>query len=60
MPKLAIDIFTKAPAEYLEERRSPTIYGPGKVTLNYWRGIKGNWRDGDKLPKWVLPDPPSG
>ena len=60
VPKMAITAFTKTPAEYLEERRWPTVYGPGKFTLEYWRRTVRRWRDGEKLPEWALPDPPSG
>ena len=60
VPKMAITVFTKTPAEYLEERRWPTVYGPRKFNLEYWRRAARRWRDGHKLPEWALPDPPSG
>ena len=60
VPKVAITVFTKTPAEHLEERRWPTLYGPGKFTSEYWRRTARRWRDGEKFPEWALPDPPSG
>ena len=60
MPKMAITVFTKTPAEHLEERRWPTLYGPGMFTLEYWKRTVRRWKDGEELPEWALPDPPSG
>ena len=60
VPKMAITVFTKTPAEHLEARRWPTIYGPGVLTLEYWRRTVRSWGDGEKFPEWALPDPPSG
>jgi len=60
VPKMAITVFTKTPAEHLEERRWPTVYGPGKFSLKYWRKAVRRWRDGERFPEWALPDPPFG
>lgn len=60
VPKMAITVFTKTPAERLEEWRWPTVYGPSKFSLEYWRRAVKRWRDKEKLPVWALPDPPSG
>ena len=60
VPKMAITVFTKTPAEHLEERRWPTLYGPGKFTLEYWRRAVRRCRDGERFLEWALPDPPSG
>jgi len=57
---MAITVFTKTPAEHLEAKRWPTLYGPGKFTKEYWRRIVRSWRDGEILPEWALADPPSG
>ena len=60
VPKMAITVFTKTPAEHLEERRWPTVYGPGIFSPEYWRRAVKRWRDGEKSLEWALPDPPSG
>jgi hypothetical protein len=62
VPKMAITVFTKMPTEHLEERKWPTVYGPARFSLDleYRRMAARRWGDGEKLPEWVLPDPPSG
>ena len=60
VPKMAITALTKTPVEHLEERRWPTVYGPGKFSLEYWRKAVRRWRTGERFPEWALPDPPSG
>ena len=60
VPKMAITVFTKTPAEHLEAKRWPTVYGPGTFTPEYWRRAVRRWKDGEILPEWALDDPPSG
>jgi hypothetical protein len=60
VPKMAITMFTKTPAEHVEEKVWPTIYGPGKFSPKYWRRVVEKWRDGREFPEWVVPDPPPG
>ena len=60
VPKMAITVLTKTPAEHLEEKRWPTLYGPGQFTLEHWRRAVRRWIDGEKMPVWVLPDPLPG
>ena len=60
VPKMAITVFTKTPAEHSEERMWPTVYGPGKFSPKYWQKAMKRWRDGQEFPDWVLPHPPSG
>jgi len=60
VPKMAITVLTKTPAEHLEEKRWPTLYGPGYFTSEHWRRTMRRWRDGEKMPEWALPDPMPG
>ena len=60
VPKMAITVFTKTPAEHLEEWRWPTVYGPGKFSPKYWRKAMKRWWNGESLPEWAMPDPPTG
>lgn len=60
VPKMAITVFTKTPAEHLEERMWPTVYGPGKLSPEYWKRAMKRWRDGQEFPEWVVPNPPPG
>lgn len=60
VPKMAITVFTKTPAEHVEERMWPTLYGPGKLSPAYWKKTMKRWKDGREFPEWGVPDPPSG
>lgn len=60
VPKMAITVFTKTPAEHMEERMWPTVYGPGKLSPKYWKRVMKRWQDGREFPEWVIPDPPPG
>jgi hypothetical protein len=57
---MAITVFTKTPAEHMEERMWPTVYGPGKLSPKYWKRVMKRWQDGREFPEWVIPDPPPG
>lgn len=60
VPKMAITVFTKTPAEHLEAWRWPTVYGPWIFSPRYWKKKVKVWRDGQEFPEWALPDPPTG
>lgn len=60
VPKMAITVFTKTPAEHFEEWMWPTLYGPGVFSPEYWRNIMKKLRSGQNFPEWALPDPPPG
>ena len=60
VPKMAITVFTKTPAEHLEEVEWLGRYEPGILDLDYWGRAVKRWLDGKPIPELPLPDPPSG